>query len=445
MADGNVTGYNIPGNYVLDSIAIQNFDKSESVEMRAMVQKMVIEESIMSSAVHGFIDVLDTDGLHVDLPIFGQETLTLKYSTENSDKYPSVKRTFRIYKMGSKIPTNLNAVTYKLYFVSEELIKSESTKIQKSYRNQAISDIVNDVFLTVKGEVPINVEPTVNTQRIVVPYMSPFKTLNWLSTFAVTGKTQNTSFLFYQDKDAFQFVSVQSLLEKPSKGTFERVPVKNKEVTGDFKDRSIQKMIMNQMFDNLTTLSEGAFGSTVQIYDHLTRTYKTQTYRYDSDYDTRKYLETGTFDTSALFTKDAEFLNPLACRKFIISSTSQVDSSYIQNKQVDNEVFSKKREESLNARLSQILQLSQIKIHIDVPGDSSLTCGDVIDLKVPSYGIETKQKPNDQYYTGRYLIQSIRHVFDGMIYTCELELLKDSVNSTHKNTPSNDKGSSEKI
>lgn len=439
MADTKPTNYDIPGNYSLRSILLTNFDRSEITDIRPVVEKMVISESIMASAVHGYLEIMDTDGLHLELPIFGQEKLEIQYSTESSDKYPNIVRKFTVYKMGDKVQVNLNSTKYKLYFVSNELIKSESAKIQKSYRNLTISDIVKDVFSTVGDSSRLVVETTVNTQRIVVPFMSPFKTINWLSTFAVSGTNPNTSYLFFEDQSQFRFTSIDSLVSRSSKATFRRVPVQNPTVTGELKDRSIQNIVANQMFDTIANLSSGAFGSTVQVYDPVTRNYRTQTFKYDTDFDSKKYLEDGDFKTVGLYTDTAEFLSSDACRKFIITPTAQAESQYIQSKREDNEVFSKKREESLNYRLSQIQQLAQIKISVDVPGDSNLTCGDIIEIVMPSFAIETKQKPDDVYYSGRYLIQNVDHVFVGNTYTCKMILLKDSIRSPRVNVKSSEK------
>jgi hypothetical protein len=83
----------------------------------------------------------------------------------------------------------------------------------------------------------------------------------------------------------------------------------------------------------------------------------------------------------------------------------------------------------LLVRASRIALLNSTKLHIDIPGDSSLSIGNIIGLQVPQNTAETDPRKivYDPMLSGLYMIVGLRHKLVGNKYTCHAQLCKDSL------------------
>ena len=72
--------------------------------------------------------------------------LTFAKTEKNVNTKESFSRYFRVYRVSERIQNNHFTETYTLHFCSEELFLSEQVKISKSYKNQQLSFIINDIL-----------------------------------------------------------------------------------------------------------------------------------------------------------------------------------------------------------------------------------------------------------------------------------------------------------
>lgn len=438
--------YEIPSNYSLASILLTNFDGSEQIDLKYLTDGFVIEESLFSPAVFGQIDISDSIGLHAEFPIFGQEKITFEYTTSSTDAegtpFPKLTREFTVYKLANKLEQGYTACSYRLMFVSTEWIMSERLRVSESYVNQASSTIVSSIFKKINSLKKFDIEETINNQRVLIPYMKPLDAINWLASYSVSVKNEHSSFLFFENSRGYQFTSIDSLLTQTPIDVYSRVQKLSAQTDKDKQDLGMDTITMNQTFDSLGSLSSGLLGSNLQTFDPITRTYRLRIFDYSVDFDKTKHIQTGLIDEVGLFKKGSPLISTQGCRKYIITPSAQNNSSYIKSKGENNFTFSKKREETLQTRLSQLLQLNQIQTTVTIPGDSRLTAGDVIVLKVPSFQSSPSEVATvDPYYTGRFLIKKVSQRFTGATFKTELVLMKDSVDATWKNVPADRKNS----
>ena len=73
--------------------------------------------------------------------------------------------------------------------------------------------------------------------------------------------------------------------------------------------------------------------------------------------------------------------------------------------------------------------MNNIKCTITVYGDSDLTAGQTVDLKVPLFS-SVDSGELDKYYSGKYLIIAIRHRLEVGRYSMDIEMVKDSFNDS---------------
>ena len=63
-------------------------------------------------------------------------------------------------------------------------------------------------------------------------------------------------------------------------------------------------------------------------------------------------------------------------------------------------------------------------IKFDIPGDTNIFAGNVIQLMIPTH-IHNHNLPEDQYLTGNWLVTAIHHKISNNGYVCTLECMKD--------------------
>ncbi len=426
------SGYNRPGDYFISDIKLESLDGKKSIAIRNLIDQLIIRESVFSPCITGEITVSDTEGIHMTFPIQGHEKITISYTTaKDHDEYPEITKSYRVYQMKDKMEKGYTACTYRLLFVSQEFIENEKVKISKAYQGLTISSIIKDVFLFLKSEKKLDIDSTVNTQKLIVPYLDPFSTISWLSSFAIHDKTDGSAYFFFETQEGFKFKTLQQLYTSKIIDTYSRV---NKLLTDDGtsndgkKDVGIDQLHFTKTFDSVGSLRNGLLGSTLYSLDLTTRRYEKTLYAYPTAFGAQVHLEPGSFATNGIVPANTDLLSETACRKFLITPTAMAKSGYVIEKGQHTKVFSKKREATVQNRLSQLLQIDQIKVTVEIPGDSRLHAGSVVNLEIPAFQLaSTKNETVDSFYKGKYLVESIEHSFKGNDFSTTMSCLKDTV------------------
>jgi len=84
------------------------------------------------------------------------------------------------------------------------------------------------------------------------------------------------------------------------------------------------------------------------------------------------------------------------------------------------------------SRKSKLAELTQgMSIIVQVHGSTTYNVGAVVNMTIPVTGAKHSKEDNDLYLTGRYLIKSLRHMFDftDKRHTCAMTLVRDSINN----------------
>ena len=205
-------------------------------------------ESIESPFVYGDITITDTVGIVEALPILGEETLEVMFSTAHATPRPInpegtptdpsiqekvIKSEFRIYRADPPFTTTDSARLITLRFVSDLEMKNIQTLVQKSYNATSflpltISDIVRKIYYesfvspTTKQNPGYRgtkkeflVEPTSGLYSAHIPNWSPFKAITFLAGKAISSnkKSSGANFMFYETLKGFRFVSMETLMQ----------------------------------------------------------------------------------------------------------------------------------------------------------------------------------------------------------------------------------------
>ena len=120
-----------------------------SADISGNIAEINIFESIFSNAITGSIILTDTNNLVDNMPIIGQEYISLKISTPGLDdaesKYDFTKNVFCVYELGGKTPATATSEVVELKICSPELLRNHRTRVSKAYE-ETVGKIITSIL-----------------------------------------------------------------------------------------------------------------------------------------------------------------------------------------------------------------------------------------------------------------------------------------------------------
>lgn len=416
----------------------------QDISLITPVQKVILTgslleisyfEDIMKSSITGEVVITDSLGMIDRLSMCGNEYLHLQFKKTKASSV-TFSKYFRIYRISERVKDNTNTEIYKMHFCSEELFLSEQTKVSKAYTNTEIHKIVEDILknhLRV-DETKLLIQKTKGLYDFVIPYKKPIEAINWLANYAQPLNDNGADFLFFENKDGFNFFSLQNLYAQTPfrKYSFQLKNLGNRGTSELAREvYGIKSYTFLDTFDTLYGTNMGMFANKTITIDPLTRRYKVTEYNYEDAFKNTKHLNSYPV-VSTLQNRLGKTSNTSsdAVLKVLTSNFEQKKAEFIKDNSyaVSNDIGV---ETYVPNRTAQIAMAHYSRIKLSVPGDPSLTVGTVIELELPSNrgkdgsGLRNGQK--DALHSGKYLITSVRHIIDSfMKYETILEVAKDS-------------------
>jgi hypothetical protein len=422
-------GYVLPGYYNLDAAVISNYT-GKQIDIQNLITSFNIVESIDLESIRGRVEVLDTIGFMEDFPLRGEENLQIVVE----DPFKNKRRfDLFVYKIDNvEIKTSNDGLTYSLHFTSYSTFKAGLRKVVAPYEN-SISVIAQDIYDKYydKNLKPFVVEATEGIFRCVIPNYNPIQTMNFLASRAFSTQSPSCSFRFFENGDAFHFVSDEFLLKR----AFEDNGSKIKEYTFDDNiDKSgaeflkqMQNLVELRNVDRVDTMGDlysGAYVNNVVELDLIRKRLVNNRYRYTENKDRYKsFVENGR----SIETHSNQFINDVFVteneRKFLLIkdyTTLGDEPSNIRGEQYLSQITSN--------RLAYRHQLSGTVVEAKTYGRLDLKAGDVIKLLINEFTSETNKGPNPQL-SGNYILHSVTHMFTNEVYEMNFRLIKSDWSS----------------
>jgi hypothetical protein len=263
------------------------------------------------------------------------------------------------------------------------------------------------------------IENTRNSIKYISNFWNPVKNLTFLADNAIS-ETQSPSFLFFENRDGFNFRSLENLYKGNvvQKFTRDRYTRDNFDlggnalnITEDYK-RIVDYTVVDS-YDYIDRLRSGMLSSKLMSYDSTKKTYTVKNYSATSRFGSQIHLNPHPLFTEAPVSRAVSkfFLYPRAFETF----TSFGDTT--------------------NARIIQertsFLKMAEAqKLNITVPGRCDYTVGQVVEVYLtknqPIRKNETQDDITDKILSGKYLISAINHSIKHSGHDAMLELVKDS-------------------
>jgi hypothetical protein len=382
-----------------------------------------IYQNMFNPFITAELVILDGASFIEKYNISGNEDFEIEfegYGTEENSKYK-----FKIVELvTSVLVPNLRAKQVALRLVSDEFLIDSSTSISKSY-SVGTKDIITDIVKTfLKSNKKLFIEETKSTPVVVIPYLSPFKALDFIKQKTVSEKYKSSSFLFFENSDGFNFATVEGVIERESKKKvqeffqFESVSASIKGSSRTDKDlhHIFSNYTVSSTFDLVSTFKSGGLKNNVTQYDLTTKKYQSRNFLNDP--------------SSGIFIDTTSNKNPLISDLVFQQYSSNNSKPLLipfskykdTNNPTSNFIFDNVAERICFASL-----FTQKRTYIDIPGNVLLGAGSVINLKVPrTDALETNKELNEMD-SGLYLVTACKHSItnaDTAKYDTHLELMR---------------------
>jgi hypothetical protein len=400
---GVPNGLNQPKNsHVIKYIGLTNFQDNK-YDISRIMMKLTIFESMVDQRPyqHGMISMIDDNGLHINLPIVGQEWLEVSFKTRLDGGALGETEFVKRYKITQvlnlqKQKENNNHVMV-MHFVSEGFWLSESNLFSKSYKQAVTSDIVTDIMKEGLG-IDVEVEPTLYPRDWIVPNTTAVDFIQALANESTSKDNMSSDFRFYENLTGWHFKSMYTL----GQAAFKQRLNANIDNVSEY-DRLKADIASKDIHFDLSDKIAGGYQITIDEIDTMEKRAITSQIGYD-DYVT-------AFPT----------MNPEKVYVGKIAPEYPKDMHY--RVLPGSSVYSSNRNSEVNQRLKRIMARAlhnSTQMTLKIPGNIDLQLGDTAYFDFQYHGTI------DYTAAGKYLICQIKHEMTTEEYTMTLGIRKES-------------------
>ena len=395
----------VPGDVQIKTISI--FTDLGVVNILEHVKGMSIFESVFTPGIMAELTLWDTKNISSKLPILPGQKLSVQFCTPGRK---DLKYDLVVTELRDGVPAeNMRSKVFILCATTPEVIRNKSNQVTKAY-NTNISAMVSDIvsyYLGTKKD--IDVQQTKGIQKVIVQSQNPFDAITMLRKRSISVDNKSSSFVFFENQEGFHFKTLEKLMEED---------VSDRTFTND---ETIRTDITKPIFRNLINYEQPSqysvgerIGEGGLSVDMLKFDFKTLKY-------TRKASK---FNPSDFKNADGTLKNPDAdeLKEYGRQSGTNIniwhDSSYPDTFLSDG----------LGPRTSAINLFSQGGLLLHVFGDSELTAGQMLEVKLLENATSSGTVEEHHLLSGKYLITFLHHQIlaegNNSRYTCSIETLK---------------------
>ena len=425
------SGIQYAGEYTLESVRL--FASSGNIiPLNGLTVSISLFENIFSPTMSGTITLLDANSIVSNLPIIGQEFLSFKIKTasiteEGTSVIDFTKNPFSVYKIDQRIEgTNSELIT--LHFASPEMLRNLRTRVSKSYTNTidniAIDVIQNSRYINSKKD--LFIEETVGVRKIISPNSNPFTFIQKLSSEAISKNNGSPFFLFYENKEGFNFRSLDSLYAQPITAEYNTGEFYHQESSGTVVKNVLEEYsrpISHEMVavnDTVKNVRGGLLASDLITYDIYSKKYERKNFRYFNNFNDYGRLGNSPIYNTNFIDEFDNTVDNFTNANIHLHPTSKNNGSDAQHYVLDPTAKNIKSlyspngiENTLLPRQSKFVELNKgVSLNVKVHGSTNISVGQIIQFNKQTVGNANESGDFDPYYTGRYIISNLRHIFD---------------------------------
>lgn len=406
--------------------------------IRNNILELNLYESIDNHFMSGNIILRDAYNERQNMGLTGQEEIEFTLETnENSDKIDFKRFRGRIYKIDKVVGLTEHQQIYTIHFISKEGMRNVQNKVLSAFSgsgDQIAKKVLRNIINTKKG---VMCQKSTNFQKVVGNHMYPFEFIDMVARRSSSDKSHG--YVFYENHKGFNFhtwdafhTNTDGSKKKPIESFFNAH-------TREFVDtntamRTLRDFSILRTQDTLRDYSDGLIASTNYAYDRLSKSQKKTELDYLTQHNSTSHID-GIFP---LYTRTPEepyktlFSYNLANR----SVTSHDNSLHIQSA-TDDKSYNN-NSSNLQKRNMRALSAENLRVKIEVHGNSSIAAGSLIHIDLPNYEPivnNIDDRVHDLYLSGNYIVAQVNHKVQAQSYVSICECIKDSVSVAYEESP----------
>ena len=403
--------------------------KGGSVEITSLFEELNIFDSLFLPVMSGNILITDSIGLSGRFMFDGSEVIKIFMVKDENSDIGVFKESFRIYKQSDRKNITQTSEKYILHFVSDELIFSDQQKVNQGYvgtYSNVVENILTD-YLRIENKKHAMHEGTSGVRNIVVPNLRPLDAIDWCAKRSVD-EYNSPNYMFYCNIVGFNFVSLSTLLSKPSilDIKFEPKNISNNDALEEMSSaRSFEVITQNDVIDRTRSgVNAGMFIG----FDPMTRTFDSKPVTYKSNFTAMSHANEYENVTEILNRDGSSNLTTFESRKVLsVFGGARRYSQYIQRWDPESVSLVENYEEQIFQRRAIMKNLTARRIKLTMPGNFQLTSGFNVFFTAPSFAKrEIGEYNEDKTISGKYIIIATRHIITNSRHETVIEVATDS-------------------
>jgi hypothetical protein len=415
-----------PGDYEYKSCKIAG------KEFIDKVVSIVIFEDKMLPYVTGEIVCVDTANVPSFLPIIGGEKIEFTIRDCFNDIEDFV---FYVTKVSDRAPISLGSLSYRIHFVTGIGILSAMRKISKAYQKTKSEDIAKDIidnYLTTPGDsLTLDYSSTSNQLSCIIPNWRPAHALKWIASRSVSAREDHSysPYVIFQERNQkLTLAPLDFFYDEASNKTKGEMVIKSGRPTVENGIPTLQSdprmpshLLAFEDFrvikttDYIENLMNGMYSNEVTQVNLFARTLESNEFNYLHEFPESKHLNGFPFVREGMLGYD----EPSHWRS--LASHDGLFSDMDPTAKINDYV---------HLHVSKWQQTEQLVVEGVLPGHFGLRIGQKYEINIPAFRNISRQTKQmfDEYYSGKYIIESIKHEFAAdRHYYATVRLFSDSV------------------
>ena len=423
----------------------------EVIDLSEFIVELNLYEDLFKNYLHGNLVITDSRNLIDKFNIHGEEFLNVKLRTPSFPDSEVIEKTFRVFKLTDRtIVRDTNSQNFVLHFISVEFfydvnlplfapfegtITDVAGRIFSDFlatsRNYSISESNNEIKENPRPTELIIINEASNKVKFISPGWSPLKCINWLASKAIPKDGVAKNFIFFESNKNFYFGTLENLFRDAheNKNYFGRYLISASNVRDDKNSQNVIRELflakdveMVETTDYIKNYTNGYLGNRLVYLDVFNKEYQLIDYDHTENYEKQFHSSGKGNEAKPVFNRDT-FKNFATNISFYPKNPKLFDN-YQDN-------INEKMGEIHGNRLSSMLELTNIKMNMTVPGRTDVEVGRIIYFEYPSLGAkeesDTGSTAQDKLYSGYYLITAIHHKVSKLEHQMVMEVIKDSL------------------
>jgi hypothetical protein len=408
--------------------------KGGKLNIQGIFEELSIFDSILQPCISGQILITDANGLASKLSLDGSEFIEIDIGKDEDEL--RFRKSFRIYKLADRKNINQTSEMYNLHFVSDEYFLSEQQTLNQVY-NGTYTEIALKIMQD-KLKIPPSsfsksfYDFSYGIKDFVVPNITPLQAIEWMSKRAVNEKYV-PDFLFFQNRNGFNFVSLSTLSQAEELFTVNFDPKNITDSVGDELTGARDVKVISQ-YDLIDSTQSGVAAGQFIGFDPICRKVESKNITFSDIQDKMGHgNDTPNLPGGILNRNNQLSFEAYGSRKTLsIFSEGQKYSQYIKKNDPNSINTLQDTQNFIFQRKAILKNLLQQRVRVVLPGNFAVSSGFSLFLKIPNRathddgGFCSGGDNYDRTLYGKYVIIGTRHIIRYDRHETLLEVARDS-------------------